>query len=297
MSKSLVNWLIFIFLSIVWGSSFILMKVGLEDLNSFQVSAVRIASGGLFFLPLAIKYLKYIPRNKLFLVCISGTIGNLIPALLFCLAEEGIDSALTGMLNSLTPIFVIVTGALFFNTKTTADKVIGICIAFLGSILLMLSNGENLQQQYRQIGFALFVLLATILYGYNVNLVSNKLHEIGSLKIASIALSFNGMIAMVVLACTGYFSLPLGNHNFLIATGAGIILGVLGTAISTALFYVLVKRAGGIFASMVTYGMPFVAIGWGIAYGEKFGLVQVGCLFVILIGVYITNRKKAAPAK
>ena len=81
------------------------------------------------------------------------------------------------MLNSLTPIFVIVTGALFFNTKTTADKVIGICIAFLGSILLMLSNGENLQQQYRQIGFALFVLLATILYGYNVNLYGKLIYN------------------------------------------------------------------------------------------------------------------------
>ncbi|UEG50408.1 DMT family transporter [Ferruginibacter lapsinanis] len=292
MSRTLVNWLIFIFLAIVWGSSFVLMKVGLEKLNSLQVSALRIASGGLFFLPLAIKYVREIPKNKLFLVCISGTIGNLIPALLFCMAEEGIDSALTGMLNSLTPIFVIITGAIFFSINTTVNKIIGICIAFLGCILLLLSSGESFQQQYKHIGFALYVVLATILYGYNVNLVAKKLHEIGSLKIASVALSFNGIIASIVLISTGYFSLPLSNHDMLISTGAGIVLGVVGTAIATALFYMLVKRAGGIFASMVTYGMPFVAIGWGLIYGEKFGLLQVGCLVIILIGVYITNRKK-----
>jgi drug/metabolite transporter (DMT)-like permease len=161
----------------------------------------------------------------------------------------------------------------------------------------MLSDDKSLQQQYKQIGFALFVVLATLLYGYNVNLVGKKLHEIGSLKIASIALSFNGIIALIVLACTGYFSLPLSSHDLLISTGAGIILGVLGTAIATALFYVLVKRAGGIFASMVTYGMPFIAIFWGIIAGEKFGLKQVGCLVIMLIGVYITNRKKVEATK
>lgn len=292
MSKSLVNWIIFIFLSIVWGSSFILMKVGLKTLDSFQVSALRIASGGLFFLPLALKYVKEIPRKKLFLVCISGTIGNLVPALLFCLAEEGIDSALTGMLNSLTPIFVIITGMFFFQTRTATDKVIGICIALLGSVLLLLSNGETMEQQYVQGGYALFVVVATILYGYNVNLVSKKLQDIGSLKIASVALSFNGIIAFLVLVSTGYFSLPLSSHELLKSTGAGIVLGVLGTAIATALFYVLVKRAGAVFASMVTYGMPFVAIAWGLFYGEKFGLKQVGCLIIILVGVYITNRKR-----
>lgn len=268
------------------------MKVGLKTLDSFQVSALRIASGGLFFLPLALKYVKEIPRKKLFLVCISGTIGNLVPALLFCLAEEGIDSALTGMLNSLTPIFVIITGMFFFQTRTATDKVIGICIALLGSVLLLLSNGETMEQQYVQGGYALFVVVATILYGYNVNLVSKKLQDIGSLKIASVALSFNGIIAFLVLVSTGYFSLPLSSHELLKSTGAGIVLGVLGTAIATALFYVLVKRAGAVFASMVTYGMPFVAIAWGLFYGEKFGLKQVGCLIIILVGVYITNRKR-----
>ncbi len=287
-----MNWLIFIFLSIVWGSSFILMKFGLKELNSFQVAALRISSGGLFFLPFAIKYIRQIPANKIFYVFISGTVGNLIPALLFCMAEEGIDSALTGMLNSLTPIFVIITGALFFNAKTGTDKVIGISIAFVGCVLLMLSNGETFEQQYQQLTFASFVLIATILYGYNVNFVARKLNDIGSLQIASVALSFNGIIAFSVLIFTGYFSLAF-THEVWVATWASIVLGVVGTAIATALFYVLVKRAGSIFASMVTYGMPFVAIGWGIVYGEKFGLRQVICLLIILAGVYITNRKRA----
>lgn len=291
MSKNLVNWIIFIFLSVVWGSSFILMKVGLQGLTSLQVAAIRISSGGLFFLPLTLKYIRQIPRKEILLVFLSGTIGNLIPALLFCLAEEGIDSALTGTLNSLTPVFVIITGTLFFRTKTSVDKIIGIGIALFGSVLLFMSNG-SLQQQSKEISFALFVVLATLLYGFNVNFVGRRLHHLGSLKIASVALSLNGILAFIVLVATGYFSLPLSNEAILMSTGASVLLGVLGTAIATALFYVLVKRAGAIFATMVTYGMPFVAIAWGIYFDEQFGWKQVGCLLVILVGVYLANKRK-----
>ena len=71
---------------------------------------------------------------------------------------------------------------------------------------------------------------------------------------------------------------------------AAIILGIIGTAIATIMFYMLVKRAGGIFATTVTYGIPFVAIGWGIFYKESFGWLQIFCLVIILIGVYYTNQ-------
>lgn len=290
MNKNFLNWLIFVVLSIIWGSSFILIKIGLDNnLSPYQVASLRIVSAGLVLLPTMIKHIRFIPANKLFLAFMSGALGSLLPSFLFCMAEEGIDSSLAGMLNCLTPIFVIIVGALFFKTKTSTNKITGIIIAFAGSFLLLISKGH--MQESQHLFFVSFVVLATIFYGINVNMVSGTLSNISSLHFAAVALSLNAIPALLVLVFTGYFSLPLGNPDLLLATGAACLLGIIGTAVATIIFYMLVKRAGGIFASMVTYGIPFIAIGWGIFYGEEFGWKQVVCLFIILFGVYWVNKK------
>ncbi len=287
-NKNLIDWLIFFVLSVVWGSSFILMKIGLESITAQQVAAIRIASSGLVLLPLAIRSLKQIPGKKLLIVFISGMLGNLIPAFLFCKAEEGIDSALAGALNSLTPIFVVIMGALFFRVKTSQNKIVGIVIAITGSFLLLVSK-ENIKEG-QHLGFILMIVLATILYGFNVNMVYKYLADIKSLHIVAVALVLNAIPAILILGLNGYFHLPFSDKKVLMATGAAILLGVIGTAVATILFYMLMKRAGSIFASMVTYGIPFIAIGWGMVYGEIFGWRQVACLFVILLGVYWANK-------
>lgn len=288
MNKNFNNWLIFILLSLIWGSSFILMKLGLQQLSAYQVAALRILSAGLILLPVTVKHIGSIPTKKLSLIFLSGSLGSLIPAFLFCVAEEKIDSALVGTLNSLTPVFVIITGAVFFKNKVRANKITGIIIACTGCIFLLFSKN---QVQTNQDFLSLFlIILATIFYGFNVNMVSKNLLHIPSLHIAAIALSLNAIPALLVLIFTSYFSMPLGNKEFIMATGAAIILGIIGTAIATIIFYMLVKRAGGIFASSVTYGIPFVAIAWGIFYKESFGWLQVFCLIVILVGVYYTNK-------
>ncbi len=292
MNKNLLNWLIFAALSIIWGSSFILMKIGLDNhLGPYQIAALRIVFAGLVLLPTTIKNIRHIPGNKLFLVFMSGTLGSLLPAFLFCLAEEGIESSLAGTLNCLTPIFVIVTGALFYNTRTSRNKIIGILIAFIGSFLLLFSKGH--MQESKHIIFVSFVVLAAFLYGFNVNMVAKHLLPIPSLHIAAIALSLNAIPALLVLIVSGFFNFPQVNHQLFIAISAAAFLGIVGTAFASIIFYTLVKRAGGVFASMVTYGIPFVAIGWGVFYGEVYNLKQIVCLLIILLGVYWGNKKKA----
>jgi drug/metabolite transporter (DMT)-like permease len=289
-SKSFISWLIFGLLSVIWGSSFILMKIGLENkLTAYQVASIRIVAAGIILLPFAIRHIRAIPLNKLLLVFLSGVLGSLLPAYLFCIAEEEIDSSLAGTLNCLTPVFVIITGALFFKVTPPSTKIVGILIAFTGSILLLFSKGQ--MQESRHLLYVSFVILATFLYGFNVNMVSRHLLQISSFHIAAVALVLNAVPALIVLIYSGYFSLPFAEHSLLLATGAASLLGILGTAVATVMFYMLVKRAGGIFASMVTYGIPFVAIAWGIYYNEAFGLKQLGCLLIILFGVYWVNRK------
>ena len=290
MNKNVINWLLFIGLSVIWGSSFILIKIGLDNqLSPYQVAAIRMVTGGLVLIPSMIKHIGKIPRDKLGYVLLSGLLGSLLPSFLFCMAEEGIDSSLAGTLNCLTPIFVIVTGAMFFNTRTSLQKMAGILVALTGSVLLLFSKGH--MQETQHLVYVSFVVLATICYGFNVNLVARHLGNIGSLHIAAVALGLNALPALLVLIFTGYFTLSFNEPMVLKATGAATLLGVLGTAVGTILFYMLVKRAGGIFASMVTYGIPFIAIGWGIVFGESFGLIQLLCLLVILAGVYWVNRR------
>jgi drug/metabolite transporter (DMT)-like permease len=264
------------------------MMEGMVSLTAYQVASLRIISSGIILLPVAIKHIASVSAKKLFVIFLSGVQGSLLPAYLFCLAETKIDSSLAGSLNALTPVFVIIMGALFFNTRVSSNKILGICISFVGSVLLFFAqpkfgvNGNFL--------FVLLVIFATMLYGLNVNMVGKYLTGIPSLHIAAIALSLNAIPALIVLYFTGYFKQDIFSTPMLIATGYTFILGIIGTAFASIFFYMLMKRAGMIFASMVTYAIPTVAVIWGIIYGETVGWKQVVCLAIILSGVYIANR-------
>ncbi len=216
------------------------MKLGLQQLSSYQIASLRILSAGLILLPITIRYIGSIPLQKLSIIFLSGSLGSLIPAFLFCIAEEKIDSALAGTLNSLTPVFVIITGVVFFKNQISKNKTIGIFIAFLGCILLLLSK-NNLQTN-QHLASLFLIILATILYGFNVNMVSRNLLHIPSLHIAAVALSLNAIPALITLIFTGYFNMSLANFDILKATGAAVVLGLVGTAIATIIFYVLVKK-------------------------------------------------------
>ena len=287
MQQKWTNWLVFALLSIVWGSSFILMKEGLKAFNAYQVASLRMLSAGIVLLPFAIQAFKKIPKDKMGLVIISGLVGNFIPAYLFCIAETRIDSALAGILNSLTPLFTIIVGLVFYKVQTSAIKLLGILIGFIGLACLMLAGKEV---HFEHLSYASLVLVATIMYGINVHTVGRYLKEIGSIQIASVAFSFLIIPSATVLYFTDFFNKDFSNPVVLHSTIAGGVLGMIGTSMASILFYYLVKKAGILFGSLVTYGIPVVAVAWGIGFGESLSPLQIFCLGVILFGVYIVNR-------
>jgi drug/metabolite transporter (DMT)-like permease len=264
------------------------MKEGMEVLSPYQVAALRMISAGAVLLPFLFAAIKKIEANKIKLVVLSGLLGSFFPAFLFCIAETKVDSSFAGILNSLTPLFTIVVGVSFFQLKVSTTKYIGVLVGLVGLILLFIVRG-NVEITY--LSYAGLVLLATLFYGINVNMVSRYLQGVGSLHIAALAFGFLIPPSLLILFFTGYFQNNFTDANFLYATGASTILGVFGTAVASIIFYMLVKRAGGIFASLVTYGIPFVAVFWGIRSGEEITLLQVGCLAIILLGVYLANKK------
>jgi drug/metabolite transporter (DMT)-like permease len=153
--------------------------------------------------------------------------------------------------------------------------------------LLFLSKG-NINFNY--ISYSGLVIIATVCYGVNVNMVSRHLKDVGSLNIAAFAFSLLTIPAFLILFFTGFFTLPLSDHQYLLSTAASSLLGVMGTAIATVLFYMLVKRSGVLFTSMVTYGIPVVAVYWGYLAGEIITFPQIGCLGIILAGVFLTSK-------
>jgi drug/metabolite transporter (DMT)-like permease len=286
--NKLLDWGIFLLLTLIWGSSFILMKHSKEQLTAPQIASLRIFSAGLIFLPFAVFHLLKLPRKKIFFVILSGITGNLLPAFLYAAAiANRIDSSLAAILNSFTPVFVVIIAIIFFRDKISSIKLIGVLTGFIGVALLFYSwKGIG----FENLGYASLILLATIFYGMNVNMVSHFLKDVNPIHTATVSISFMTIPTAIVLWHENFLELAFDEEKVQFAILESTMLGIVGTAIATALFYVLIKRAGGLFASLVTYSIPIVGIILGIADGETVGPIQFACLGIILTGVYITGR-------
>jgi drug/metabolite transporter (DMT)-like permease len=286
--EKIINWIIFIVLSVIWGSSFVLMKETSKQLNGWQIGSIRIFSAGLIFLPFAVFHIRDIPRGKIPFVILSGFLGNFFPAFLFAIAiEKKIESSLAGILNSFTPLLVIAISILLFKAKIKSKKIIGVLIGFAGLLLLNFSAGGMTINNF---GFILLILLATIFYALNVNLVTYYLKEVDPLKIATVSLGILCLMAGAIVWQQQIFSMEKYDEGARLSMIYAALLGIVGSAFATALFYILIKRAGGLFASLVTYGIPVVAIFWGIMVHENVTALQIGCLALILCGVYLANK-------
>jgi len=264
------------------------MKIANEELTGIEIGSIRIFAAGLVFLPFSIFHLPKIPRGKLLLVIVSGFLGSFFPAYLFAIAiENKIDSSLAGILNSLTPLLVIVIGIIFFKSSIRRKKITGVIVGFIGLVILSLSEGGISLQNY---AFASLILLGTLMYAFNINIVSKYLKEVEPMHIATVSLSFMTVFAGILLWYHGVGIKLQQNNNVLIPVIIAALLGIIASALATALFYVLIKRAGGLFASLVTYAIPIVAIFWGVSAGEQVTIIQIACLFMILGGVYLANK-------
>lgn len=291
--QKVVNWSIFILLSLIWGSSFILMKISREGLNGMQIGALRIFFAGIVFLPFALFHIRQFTKRTFLLAILSGMLGNLLPAFLFAIAiDHNIDSSLAGILNSLTPLLVIALGVLFFRTGLPRNKLLGVGIGFTGLLVLSLSKGGIALDNA---AYASLIFVATLLYAINIHVVGRYLKQVNPLHLATVSLAGVGILAGGV----AWYEQSLAQFGSSEATqwavGATALLGIVGSAVATYLYYMLIRRAGGLFASLVTYGIPVVALAWGVVANEAVSLLQVLCLVLILLGVWLANRQTTKP--
>jgi drug/metabolite transporter (DMT)-like permease len=284
-------WFLFVLLTILWGCSYFFMKAGMEVYSPLQMAGMRIAFAGIILLPWSLWHLTKVPKNKIGLLTLSGFLGNGIPAILFCLALKGLDTNLGGILNALTPLWVLLMGILFFNKKSTPQKTLGVLCGFGGICLLFLSKGNI---SLRNVELSLFIVVATMMYGMNINIVDKYLKDIPSLYIGTVSTLGIGICYTALL----FFGIDnqYGQASFSAIqwnerhVWFAVALGVLNTALSNVLFYQLVKISSASFASMVTYVMPFVTIIVALFIGETIAIPSLFCLAFILFGVYLVKR-------
>lgn len=283
-------WLLLFALVLIWGSSFILIKKGLIIYSSGELGALRIIITFICMLPSALKRLSNLPLRKWWILGISGTIGSGIPVFLFAYAETGLESSVTGILNSLTPLFTLIIGLAMFGTRTRWFNMTGVILGLAGAIgLLTVSGSGNFSFN---ISFGIYVIVATVLYAINANMIKRWLHDVDALTITSVSFFIMGTPALVYLfGFTSFAQHSLQEPGAVVGMLYIALLAIFGTAIALVIYNKLIKLTSAVFASSVTYVIPVVAILWGMADGEPFKLVYIFWINLIMVGVVLVNTR------
>ena len=294
-SLSLSTILTIAILAFIWGSSFILMKIGLKAhdgspvLSGIQVACLRMMIAALVLSPFAYQGYKKLKKSDALWLFVVGICGSGIPAFLFAISQQYIDSGLAGILNALTPIFTLLIGLGFFNKKTHSKQLLGMFIGFVGATGIIAMKGSSFENGV----FSLLIILATVLYGISVNTVSSKLQHVPAPVISSISVSIAAIPCSLIFLTTPYEVIlihPEGVRSF----SAILTLAILGTGFANILFFRLTQKSGAVSAASVTYLIPLVAVGWGSVMGESISLFQMLFGLVLLTGVYLTHQKKSS---
>ncbi|RQP10471.1 MAG: DMT family transporter [Chryseobacterium sp.] len=288
MNSEKQKWLLLAILSLIWGSSFILIKKSLEHFSPYQVGALRVLIAGLFLMPVAWRNRKLFPRKNLPWLIVAALSGNFIPMFLFPIAETKVSSSIAGIVNSLMPIFVIIVGGLLWKIRAERRQVTGVVISFSGACLLMWSGSGTGTAEYFSIGL---LLLATLLYAVSTTTVKAKLSELPAKLLSAFVFSFVLIgPSMLALVFSGFF------HSFRVdadhMAGLGIVatLSVFGTGLAMMLNYRLLSISTPLFASTVTLLMPIVAVGWGMLDGERLTPIQSLGAAVIIGGLLFLRQ-------
>ncbi len=286
---SLRHFIILGVLSLVWGSSFILIKKALIAFHPFDLACMRLAVSALAFTPVIIYHRKRIPwtRWKLFLTV--GLCGSGIPAFMYFLAQTNINSMVSGLLNSLTPIWTLIIGIMVFKNPMDKYKTIGVTIGFIGAASLMIF-GER-EGSNSNLWYGLFIVVGTLCYGMSGNLVKHYLQDIDSIIISATSFFLVGVPALIMLILHGTIFDVVYSTQVIYSFGALLLLSLIGTVLATIIFYKLIQETNAVFGSSVAYIMPLVAIFWGFIDGEPLGIVVMISMTLILTGVYLIKKE------
>jgi drug/metabolite transporter (DMT)-like permease len=284
------KWFFLFLLALTWGSSFILIKKGLLGLSPLQLGSLRTVISSLFIFIIGYKSLKTIQNHQWKWIVITGFLGTFFPSFLFAFAETEVDSGVVSILNSLVPLNTILIGLAVFKITSTKTQVFGVILGFIGASMLIFNSMElHPDQNYLYAGF---VVLATVMYASSVNIIKYYLQDVKPIAIATGNFVAIVIPAVLVLSFSNFFTAEtFQNDTIYMSIGCVAILSLFGTVMAKIIFNTLIQLSSPVFASSVAYLMPLVALLWGLLDGEVFGLNQGLASLLILLGVYLVNKK------
>lgn len=285
-----IKWFYLILLSLVWGSSFILIDFSLNGLTPIQVGAFRILIAAFILIIIAYKSVFSLTKKNWFWIGINALLGTFFPAFLFAFAINNLNSAITAILNSLTPLNTLVFGSLLFGFAFKKRQLFGILIGLIGTILLIYYSKDI--SSNNSLFYISLVIIASVGYSINVNIIKKYLNEVKPIAITTGSFVVIIIPTIIVLL----LSFKYEGLNFNEKTNESLlyitVLSIFGTAIAKTLFNKLVQISTPIFSTSVTYLIPIIAVFWGIYFGENLNVKQLIAGLIILFGVYLANRVK-----
>ncbi|WP_396171574.1 DMT family transporter [Flavobacterium sp.] len=288
MNSKQLKWVYLLTLALIWGSSFILIKRGLVGLTAMQLGSLRIIFAAIFLLLIGFRSLSQIPLQQWKYIALTATLGTFIPAFLFSIAQTQIDSSVSAILNSLTPLNTMILGGLAFGLSFKRAQIFGVIIGLIGTFLLIINGAIHHPEQ--NFYYAILIIIASICYATNVNLIKKYLSDLSPLSITTGNFLVLLLPALLVLFFSDFFSViavDTVQHSVLFV----MILGVVGTGIANILFFKTIQISSPVFATSVTYLIPIVAFSWGLLDNEMLTPVQFLGAFIILAGVYLSAKK------
>jgi len=283
------KWTYLISLSLIWGTSFILIKKALIGLTPTQLGSLRIIFSSIIIFIFAWNTLKLINKKEWKWIIISAFLGSFFPAFLFAFAETEIDSSVASILNSLVPLNTVIIGAIVFKIASSKKQIIGVVVGLIGTYLLIDGGIQlNPDQNYLYAGL---VILCSFLYGFNVNIIKKYLNDIPAVTIAAGHFSVIFIPAIIIFSFSGFNTDQMYDPITLKSIGYVLILSAFGTALAKVLFNKLVQISTAVFASSVTYSLLIVSLFWGILDGELFSFNQLMATVLIVLGVLLSSRK------
>ena len=285
------KWGYLIILSMIWGSSFILIKKSLLGFTPMQVGGLRILFASLLLFLLGFNSLKTLRKADWKWVIIAGLCSSFFPPFFFALAQTEISSGITSILNSVSPLFTTLVGIALFGLALKGRQILGVFIGLLGTVVLIAEGMENnINQNY---WYSFFIIFSALGYAFNINIIKKHLSHLSSLAVTTASFGVAFFPALILLVYSGFFSHFVNNTGMQHAVWYLLALALLGTALANILFNKLIKLSSPVFAASVTYLIPLVAVLWGFLDGERISIVQLLGGLIILFGVWLVNRKKA----
>ena len=284
------KWFYLVLLSLIWGSSFILIKRSLVGFTALQVGGLRILFASVLLFILGFRSLKTLSKSDWKWIGIAGLCSSFFPPFFFALAQTQLDSGVTSIFNSVAPLLTTLVGIALFGLTITQRQLFGVCVGLLGTVLLIVAGMEfNPNQNY---WYALFIITSALGYAFNINIIKKHLSNLSPLAVTTASFGVAFLPALAVISFTGVFKEITLNPLMQDAVWYLLALALLGTAFANILFNKLIKLSSPIFAASVTYVIPLVAILWGVLDGELITVYQILGGLIILLGVWMVNRKR-----